>query len=248
MSGFFSTLLSLLKIAFAVALFGVLFIVSGYLGVQWALSAEEFEVPDVVGHTLAQAESVLTQRGLIVEVDEQPLADDLIPEGYVLRQNPLAGTAIKRQRSIRLTLSSGEPPRVLPMTVGNAVQEAQIRMQQKAVEVEYIARVFSDEFDRDRVIAQQPNSTELPEGAVVPARLLVSLGPPPKTYVMPDLTYRDSEEIGPWLESFGFRVQVRPSASRVAGRSEETIISHDPYPGFPVTEGDVITLRVNTSR
>ena len=126
MSGFLSTLLSLLKIGLLLGFLGTLFVFSGYLGVQWALSAEEFDVPDVKGMELDEALDVLTRNGLIVDIDPDQLTDQVVPQGHVLMQNPLAGTAIKRQRSIRLTLSSGSPPRVVPMTVGNALQHAQI--------------------------------------------------------------------------------------------------------------------------
>ena len=246
MSSFFSTLLSLLKIVCAVALFGVVFIASGYLAVYWALSAEEFEVPDVVGRPLGDAERILTQRGLLVEVEEVSLADDDVPEGHVLRQNPPAGTAIKRQRGIQLTLSSGVRLAVLPVTVGNALPRAQIALEQKNVGVEYVARVHSWEFEKDRVIAQQPDSAELPRGTTVPARLLVSLGPPPRIYVMPDLVYRSEDEVVPFLEKLGFRVQTLPQPTR--GQPQGTIVRHEPSIGFPVREGDLIVLRVNKQR
>ena len=237
--------MSILKLGLAVAVLGVLFVVGGYLGVQWALSAEEFDVPDVEGMGLAEATSLLAAQGLIVEVEEQALTDNVIPEGAVLRQNPLAGTAIKRRRGIRLTLSSGLPRRELPMVVGNALQRAQIALQQKNIDVEYVARVFSTEFAKDRVIGQQPSSTGLPEGSSVPVRLLVSLGAPPRKYVMPDLAYLDANLIVPQLERMGFNVQRFPSASRAAGRPPTTIISTDPSQGFPVEQGDVIRLYLN---
>ena len=43
------TIVSLLKIGLVIAFLGTLFVTSGYIGVQWALSAEEFDVPDVKG-------------------------------------------------------------------------------------------------------------------------------------------------------------------------------------------------------
>jgi serine/threonine-protein kinase len=245
MSALVSSLTTILKIGLVTAVCGVLFIVGGYLGVQWALSAEEFEVPDVQGMELDEATELLAAQGLIVEVDSQSLTDNVIPEGAILRQNPLAGTAIKRQRGIRLTLSAGAPRRELPMVVGNALQRAQIALQQKNLEVEYVARVFSSEFARDQVIGQQPSSTELPEGTSVPVRLLVSNGPPARKYVMPDLAYRDADVIAPQLERLGFNVQRLPSASGAPGRPPSTIISTDPSQGFPVEQGDVIRLYLN---
>ncbi len=105
--------------------------------------------------------------------------------------------------------------------------------------------MYSNEFAKDQVIGQQPNSTDLPEGTVVPARLLVSLGPEPRKYVMPDLVYRNAGVLLAQLESFGFRVQVRQAQSRVPGQPPGTIVAHEPSPGFAVREGDTIVLRVN---
>ena len=169
------TIVSLLKIRLVIAFLGTLFVTSGYIGVQWALSAEEFDVPDVKGMELNNAMDLLAQNLLIVDIDPEQLTDDNVPFGHVLMQNPLAGTAIKRQRGIRLTLSSGPPRRAVPMTVGNALQHAQISLQQQNVGIEYVARVYSSGFSKDQVIAQQPTTTDLPEGEIVDARLLVSL-------------------------------------------------------------------------
>jgi len=245
MSSFTTTIASLLKIAVVLGVLGVMFVLAGYLGVQWALSAEEFDVPDVKGMELAQASDLLAAQGLIVEVEPAPLTDNNVPAGHVLRQNPLAGTAIKRQRGIRLTLSSGRPQRNLPLTVGDALQRAQIALEQQDMVVEYIARVHSDEFAKDQVIGQQPNRTELPEGEVVPARLLVSDGPRPRAYVMPDLLYSDAEAVQRQLEQLGFRVRVREADQRVPGQPPGTILRHFPAIGSKVVQGDTIDLTVN---
>lgn len=245
MSGFLSTLLSLLKIGLVLGVLGTLFVISGYIGVQWALNAEEFDVPDVEGMELDEAMGLLAQNGLLVDIDPDWLTDPDVPRGHVLMQNPLAGTAIKRQRGIQLTLSSGPPRRAVPMTVGNALRHAQISLQQQNVGVEYVARVYSSEFAKDQVIAQQPTTTDLLEGEVVAARLLVSLGPQPTKYVMPDLAYRSVGEIRMQLERLGFRVRVRNHGAVVRGLSAETIIRHVPSAGFPITMGEPIILYRN---
>ncbi len=246
MPGFLSTSFSLLKSVCALAFLGVLFVISGYVAVMWSLSTEEFKMPGVVGMPLAAAQDILMANGLLVEVDEGQLTDDVVPEGHVLRQNPLAGTAIKRQRGIRLTLSSGLPKRLLPMVVGDALPRATIALEQQDVGVEYVSRVYSTEFAKDLVIAQQPNNTELPEGVVVPARLLVSLGPPPKKYVMPDLVYRSVGDVREYLEAMGFRIQERPPGRLDAGQPLGTILRQNPPQGFAVQEGDLIQLVVNS--
>ena len=223
MSGFLSTLLSLLKIGLVLGVLGTLFVISGYIGVQWALNAEEFDVPDVEGMELDEAMGLLAQNGLLVDIDPDWLTDPDVPR----------------------TLSSGPPRRAVPMTVGNALRHAQISLQQQNVGVEYVARVYSSEFAKDQVIAQQPTTTDLLEGEVVAARLLVSLGPQPTKYVMPDLAYRSVGEIRMQLERLGFRVRVRNQGAVVRGLSAETIVRHVPSAGFPITMGEPIILYRN---
>ena len=105
--------------------------------------------------------------------------------------------------------------------------------------------MYSSGFSKDQVIAQQPTTTDLPEGEVVDARLLVSLGSLPKKYVMPDMTYRSSEGTQLQLESLGFQVRVRNHGAGYPDLSSDTIIRQVPSPGFPISAGEPITLYRN---
>jgi len=244
MSRSISAMFGLLKIASVIGLFGLLFGVGGYVAVLLALSGEELRVPDVVGMPAEEARGLLTASGLVVELDEVELSDQEIPRGHVLRQNPPSGTSIKRQRGITLTLSSGLRHVYVPDTTGDVFTRAQIALQQQEVEIDYIARVHSREFPEDRVISQQPDISEIEPGSVMPARLLVSLGPPPTVYLMPELIGRPVEQVQPFLESHGFR--LAPIRQRDdPGVPPGTVINQQPSPGFQVSAGDVITLVVS---
>lgn len=244
MSRVISAILALFKIAVVLGFLGVLFGIGGYVAVLMALSGEEMQVPDVVGMPMAEARDLLADSGLVVELDDTEFADQEIPRGHVLRQNPPAGTSIKRQRGITLTLSSGLPHVYVPDTAGDIFTRAQIALQQQDVEIDYIARVHSREFAEDRVISQQPDISEVEPGNTIPARLLVSLGPPPSTYVMPELIGRRVDQVQPFLESHGFR--LAPIRQRTdPGVPPGTVINQQPSPGFRVSAGDVITLVVS---
>jgi serine/threonine-protein kinase len=244
MSRFTSAIVALFKIAVVLGSMGVLFGIGGYVAVLMALSGEEIEVPDVVGMPMEEARGVLTATGLVVELDDLELSDQEIPQGHILRQNPPAGTSIKRQRGITLTLSSGVPHVYVPDTAGDIFTRAQIALRQQEVEIDYIARVHSREFVEDRVIAQQPDISEVEPGTTIPARLLVSLGPPPSTYVMPELIGRSVDQVRLFLDSHGFR--LAPIRQRNdPGVPPGTVINQQPSPGFRVSTGDVITLVVS---
>ncbi|MFQ5744690.1 MAG: PASTA domain-containing protein, partial [Acidobacteriota bacterium] len=223
----------------------VLFGGSGYLTVRWALSGEELDVPDVIGLSPEEAAERLTRSGLASELAEERFADQQIPTGHVLRQNPPAGTAVKRQRSVRLTLSSGLPQVVVPNTRGDVFTRAQIALLQRDVAVEYIARVHSYEVEEDRVIAQQPDAAEVEAGSSPPARLLVSLGPPPVIYLMPDLVGRPLEQVKAFLQVNGFR--LAPVGERkISSVPPGTVVLQEPAPGYQVAEGSVVKLTVSS--
>ena len=244
MSRSISVIIALVKIASVLAFAGVLFGIGGYVAVLMALSGEEIRVPDVVGMPSEEAQTLLADSGLVVELDDIEFSDQEIPRGHVLRQNPPAGTSIKRQRGITLTLSSGLAHVYVPDTTGDIFTRAQIALQQQDVEIDYIARVYSREYPEDRVIAQQPDISEVEPGSTIPARLLVSLGPPPTVYVMPELIGRPLDQVRPFLESHGFRLApVRERSD--PGVPRGTVINQQPSPGFQVTTGDVITLVVS---
>ncbi|MCC6792048.1 MAG: Stk1 family PASTA domain-containing Ser/Thr kinase, partial [Thermomicrobiales bacterium] len=66
-------------------------------------------VPDVIRASRADAESALTDRGFRVVLGE-PVASDVVPEGAVAEQHPVAGTQSTEGATITLSLSSGPEP------------------------------------------------------------------------------------------------------------------------------------------
>lgn len=240
-----STLLALVKIAVVVGLLGVFFVASGYLAVKWALSGEVLEVPTVVAMPLEDARERLQARGLTAELSDEMLPDPAVPEGAVLRQNPPAGSSVKHQRSVRLILSAGPPARTIPETAGEVVTRARIALEQQDVTVAWEARVHSPEVAEDRVIAQEPDTVDSEAGPErPPARLLVSMGARPRTWVMPDLLSRSAQEVRTFLQARGFRL-APPRTARQRGVRPGIVINQMPSPGYPIREGETIQLTVS---
>lgn len=236
-------LLSLVRVLGVLAVFALLFVGSGYLAVRWALGGEEVQVPDLMGLPVEEAEEIVERHGLEAERDDLRLPDPEVPSDHVVRQSPLPGTPVKRQHGVRLTLSSGPPPLVLPETAGDVFTRAEIALQQHDVTVEYVARAHSAEVPESRVISQEPSSAELEPGQPAVVRLLVSMGPQPRRFVMPDLIGQPLEPVEAFLRRHGFRVgepRRRPSQSVPPG----TVVGQRPAAGYQVTEGALVELEV----
>jgi serine/threonine-protein kinase len=79
------------------------------------ISSGRLTVPDVTGQPLNPAQSQLTSRGFRTEVRRVASAR---PKGIVTEQEPVGGVTAARGTTIRLTVSSGARPVVVPRLIG----------------------------------------------------------------------------------------------------------------------------------
>src|SRR5215210_106674 len=89
----------------------VTFVVFAAIAMRVAVRARDVRVPELVGKPVEEARALATDVGLVVRVDEGRRPDSKIPLGSVVGQDPPAGSTARRQRSLRLWVSSG--PRVV---------------------------------------------------------------------------------------------------------------------------------------
>ncbi len=84
----------------------------------------DFPMPELVNRKQEDAEKVLTDKNLVFSFVEEP--SDTIPEGYVVRQVPEAGTYIDAATSVTVYVSSGkeettvEVPNMLGLSLNDA--------------------------------------------------------------------------------------------------------------------------------
>lgn len=224
---------------------GILFAFGGWLAVELAVSGPEARVPDVRGLPAEAARAQLEAAGMTADVDPERLLDESLPANHVVRQVPSPGTPLKRIRTVTLMLSSGPRERSLPTMVGDSRSRALIALEQQGFEVDYVAVAPSTEVPRDTIIAQEPDPAELPVGQTAPLRLLASLGPPTRYYVMVDLIGREVAAVRPYLEGLGFRVTEGPNRRVIANVPPGTIVMQSPSAGFRIAEGAEIVLQVS---
>jgi len=143
---------------------------------------------------------------------------------------------------MKLILSLGGKVLSVPNLEGHASRAVAIELRQEGFMPGEEARVFSSEMERGKVLAQVPEA-----GApVVPnsrVHRLVSDGPLPAAWVMPDLTGQSRREAERWISLCGFR---RGVVSRVpaAGLDPGTVVSQIPQAGYPIRSKDIVELAV----
>ncbi len=232
---------SLVMAALALAAFAVGFgLFNGWVMPQLIHGSGEVQVPDLANLTFEQAEAALQPTGLVLSRAGERF-DPGVPRGFVLSQDPPAGTPVRGKRRVLVTVSLGEEYSSVPELFGESRRSAQVLLERAGLRVGGITRAPSDQVGQDLVGGSDPPAESvLPRNS--PVALLVSTGPGPEEYVMPDYTGREIGGVRRQLEAMGFRVLVPPAAPSVG-----SIVAQAPPAGSRVTRDAQIVLQA-TSR
>lgn len=216
------------------------FLLFAAIAMRVAITARQVTVPDLVGRSVAEATALSTQLDLQLRVDETPRPDPKVPAGHVLGQEPTAGAAARRQRSVRVWVSSGVHVALAPSLLGESQRTAEIRVAQDGLRIGTVSEIRSGAYPPDVVVAQDPPPTT----QTAEIRLLVNRGEDRAIYVMPDLIGLNGERAADVMRIRGFRVSItaQPSASALP---PGVVVRQAPAGGYQVHPGDPIALEVS---
>jgi serine/threonine-protein kinase len=208
---------------------------------------EDIRVPDVVGKDFEAAFDILTNHNLRLKKISRYC--DVVPEGYVIKQSPSPGRKVRKGRRITLVVSKGKAylfvPDVKGMTLPlarNAIHRAGGPFGEGALRIGYIAHVHSEEVKEGVVMAQSPFAmTRVARGTGV--NLLISLGPWPKEFEMPNLKGMEVEGALERAKTLGLIVARIEEVE--THHIERLVIAQSPSPGYTVQEGDLVSLRIS---
>ena len=225
----------------------VVLLVVGVGGLSFcvALRAERrsniVELPDWTGRTKDDAEAQARSLGLNFEVAEER-HDPGVAVSRVLSQEPASGTTVRRGRTIRVVVSLGGETLHVPTLVGQPGRQADLALKREGLQAGWDARLHDADVPEGVVIAQSPPGDALTvSGERV--HLLVSEGPRPPRWVMPDLSGRPLREVQDWITLCGFRtgpVRRMPADGKESG----TVVGQLPPAGWPIGRRDVVELTV----
>ncbi|HXH25001.1 MAG TPA: PASTA domain-containing protein [Vicinamibacterales bacterium] len=231
---------SLGKLLVLAGALGLTFFVFFGLSMRVALRAREVVVPELVGRTVSEATETLAELGVALRIEETPRPHDRIPAGHIVQQDPLPGVETRRQRSVRVWVSSGPRSTRVPPLVGQTERTAAMRLEQDGLALASVAEFRSADYAAHVVVAQDP-----PPAARAPGvSLLVNRGEEAATYVMPDLIGTDGDLAAALLRGRGFRVAIVGSHP-YPGIPPGTVVRQQPAGGFRVALADPISLEVS---
>jgi serine/threonine-protein kinase len=229
---------------------------------------QKVAVPAVVGQKRADAVAALKQAGLVAAIFSVPSTQ---PKGFVVAQDPQAGTKAPKGSRVRLNVSQGQPAttgttstatttvttstgttgtgttstQAASVTVPNVVGQKQLAAQRRLQALGLGVRTFYVPSTKPRgtVVAQRPApGTTVKSGSRV--RINVSNGPHPQPLkAVPDVTGEDEATATSDLQAAGFQVQVvdEPTTDQ---NQDGTVLDEDPVPGTRIPSGSQVTIYV----
>ena len=139
---------------------------------------QEYQVPEIIGMTLEEAEDALSAANLQLDKNVTLEVSEEFEEGIIMKQSPGANQYVKKNRKIKVTVSSGTKigEIVLPSVENMPYDDALERLQLEGVKCTKVERE-SEAINKGYVISQSPKEgTKVPEGYTV--TLYVSSGKP----------------------------------------------------------------------
>lgn len=232
-------------------------LVSALTAMRFAIHGREVAIPKLVGMTLFEAERTVNAAGLQITIERQFYSPD-IAEGRIMTQMPPAGTKVRRGWMIRVAQSLGPQRVAIPDVTGQSDRVAEMSIRRRSLDLESVAQINLPDTSADQVVSQSPPANA--SGVAAPKiNLLVSGGPAPAAFVMPDLTGQPLGSATLALQDAGLRVgqvsmaapapvegQAAPGAPSSGGQpnSASMIVRQSPAAGQKVVAGSTVNFEV----
>jgi serine/threonine-protein kinase len=223
-------------------LVAVVFFAASYIAFNLFVRSGVTSVPEVRGLTLAAAQARLRERALMMDREGGERYDDEVPAGHVLRQSPEGGDLVKRGSKVELAVSLGPQVVAVPDLAGAALPAAQVTLAAAGLTVGRTLGVYSADGQPGTVVDQSPKPGTR-AGAAATVDLFLSRGDPSAVFVMPDLVYRDYEQVRRFFERRGFRLGSVKFES-YEGIAAGVVLRQFPLAGHPLSRREVISLVV----
>jgi len=182
----------------------VVFIASMLTAMRFAIHGRQTVIPKVVGLTASQAERLLADHGLVLEVGEKYFSSDIQP-GRVLSQAPAPGAQVRRGWHVLVAESMGPQRVVIPDLIGNSERAAEINIRRRGLELGSIASAAIPGAPGDQIVAQSPPANAV--NVLEPKISILTAAPEDRpSFVMPDLVGQSEDAAIDAIVNAGLRV------------------------------------------
>lgn len=223
-----------------VFILGAVAFLSAITAIRFAIQGREVDVPAVVGMKAGDAQTKLSSLGLRFLIADRVYSD--LPVDYVVRQSPPPGTRVKVPQRAHVVLSLGPRKTPIPLLEGRSLRVARIEILRASLQIGTVSSTHLPHGEPDLVVRQSPPPGEKGTGSPR-VNLLVSLGPAPESYVMPDYVGMQASEAQRQITAAGLRL-ARITFVPSAGATHGVVVQQIPARGSRIPAGTHIELQV----
>lgn len=214
---------------------------------------EKITVRPLVGRTLAEVDELVSNNKLQYVIGDSSYSADY-PPGVVLAQNPKAGTQVKENRTIYLTINSAEAPKVaMPKLIDVSLRQAQSLLTSKGLvlgDITYKPSPYHMAKDENYVLQQMLGEDTIEVGSMVTKgskiNLVVSSGFTSGSQEVPWLIGLTIDEAMQMIPYSGFNVGAKVYDETIGTTTEDTtnayIVKQIPEAGSMYNVGAPIDL------
>lgn len=228
----------LVKVLIAAIAIGLL--AGAVYGLNSYLNVPEIRVPDVKQKPLEEAKAILKANSL--DFDTQLRLDPNVPVGNVISQYPFAGSTVKQNTQVILTVSQGPELGTVPDVTKKELEAAQVEINNAGFESS-TSKEYSNDVPAGVVISQTPEgNTEVAKSTIV--KLFISKGVEPKYVVVPDLTRLSVVNAKAKLEGVKLKLSSDITEEESTDYISGTVIRQEPPANTSnqLREGDVVKV------
>jgi len=134
---------------------------------------QEFEVPSFMGQSVAQAQQMADPYSFRLEVTDSVHIPRMEP-GAIYRQNPAAGSKVKKNRRILLTINAKSPKMVkMPSVTGYSLRQAQSDLASAQLKVGRL--IYEPDLATNNVLGQLYKGKPIEPGTEIPTESVIDL-------------------------------------------------------------------------
>jgi len=211
---------------------------SAITAMRIAIHGREVTMPNLVGKNVAEANSLLVSKGLLLRVADHIYSE--LPINVVVRQSPPPGMLMKVSQQAHVVLSLGQRQLQIPLLEGNSLRASRIELLRAGLQVGEVSSLSMPDEPADTVVLQTPKPGA---GAATPRiDVLVSAGPRESAFVMPHLVGMNEAEAQRRLDLAGLRRKV--NYVNAAQWPHGAVIDQTPLAGQRITSNITIEMTV----
>ncbi|MCR4718519.1 MAG: Stk1 family PASTA domain-containing Ser/Thr kinase [Firmicutes bacterium] len=208
---------------------------------------QEYQVPELTDMTVEEAEKALEEANLRLDENIEFEASEEVEEGHIIKQNPGANQYVKKNRKIKITVSSGleEGSISIPLVEGVPSSEAEDRLLDAHLNVN-VQEKEDETVPKGYVISQSPKSgTKVSKGYTV--TIYVSKGKAEdEQVVVPKLTGSTKAQAETLLAQKGLTLGTVAEEENSAEKG--TVIAQNPSANTGVIKGSSVNITVSKGK